>query len=72
MDEKYLEQASKLEETRREAQVRDVQARLQGKGQSDCKSCGEPIPCDRREAMPGAIRCIRCQSIFERLKGLGL
>ncbi|OYZ76059.1 TraR/DksA C4-type zinc finger protein [Polaromonas sp. 17-63-33] len=52
--------------------MRNVQARLEGTGQSDCKDCGEPIPCDRREAMPGANRCTKCQSTFESLKGRGI
>jgi phage/conjugal plasmid C-4 type zinc finger TraR family protein len=71
VDEKYLEQASRQEEKQREAAMRNVQARLEGDGQSDCKDCGEPIPCDRREAVPGANRCIKCQSTFECLKGWG-
>ncbi|MES1977520.1 MAG: TraR/DksA C4-type zinc finger protein [Pseudomonadota bacterium] len=52
--------------------MRNVQTRLAGKGQRDCDSCGEPIPRDRRKAMPGAIRCTPCQQTFERLEGLGL
>ena len=72
MDEKYLEQASAHEQRQRDIQLRNVQARLQGAGQSDCEDCSEPIPCDRRKAIPGAIRCIQCQCTFESFKGRGL
>ncbi len=39
---------------------------LLGKGQPDCEDCEEPIPAKRREVYPSAIRCVKCQSIFER------
>jgi phage/conjugal plasmid C-4 type zinc finger TraR family protein len=32
----------------------------------DCTSCGEEIPPARRLAVPGALRCVRCQTKFER------
>jgi len=31
-----------------------------------CASCGERIPLARRRAVPGAQRCVPCQTIFER------
>ena len=39
---------------------------LEQPGQAECEDCGEDIPEDRRKAVPSAIRCIRCQNIFER------
>ena len=72
MDEKYLEQAARLEQHQRDASVRSVQRQLGRKGQPDCAGCGEAIPLQRRTAVPSATRCIVCQSSFERLKGLGL
>ena len=72
MDEKYLEQAARLEQYQRDANVRSVQRELAHKGQADCAGCGEAIPLQRRTAVPSAIRCIQCQSAFERSKGLGL
>lgn len=72
MDEKYLEQAARLEQYQRDANVRSVQQQLGRKGQPDCAGCGEAIPLPRRTAVPSAVRCIQCQSAFERLKGLGL
>jgi phage/conjugal plasmid C-4 type zinc finger TraR family protein len=65
VDEKFLEQASELEQARRDEAVRQARERVQGSGQPDCEDCGEPIPRIRREAVPGAIRCIGCQKLFE-------
>lgn len=72
MDEKYLEQAARLEQTQRDASLRSVQRTLSRKGQPDCAGCGEAIPPQRRSAVPSAIRCWKCQSTFEFQKGLGL
>lgn len=66
MDEKYIEQAQALEmAARKEALYRSGKA-LQGGGQADCDDCGEPIPPARRLATPSVIRCIHCQTRFER------
>lgn len=32
---------------------------------SDCMDCGEPIPENRRRAMPGCLLCVACQEAFE-------
>lgn len=72
MDEKYLEQAARQEQHQRDASVRTVQRALGRKGQPECAGCGEAIPLQRRSAVPSAIRCIQCQSAFEKSKGLGL
>lgn len=66
MDEKYFEQAGHLEQWRRDEAVRRAHERLVGEGRPDCMDCGEPIPRARRLAMPASVRCIRCQTIFER------
>lgn len=34
----------------------------------NCSDCGESIPDNRREAMPGCQRCIDCQTIAEKHK----
>jgi phage/conjugal plasmid C-4 type zinc finger TraR family protein len=68
MDEKFLEQASALEEVRRVDARQAAQRSLQGAGQARCDDCGEPIPKLRRKAAPYAIRCITCQTRFEALK----
>ena len=46
----------------------DAVRRRIGTGPSleDCTDCGEKIPEERRLAVQGCLRCIHCQSIFER------
>lgn len=66
MDEKYFEQASALEQRHRDHSQQAVQRQLLGDGQDDCEGCGDSIPHERRKAMPSAIRCIKCQTTFER------
>jgi RNA polymerase-binding transcription factor DksA len=66
VDEKYLEQASALEQARRDEAVRRARECVRGKGRPDCIDCGEPIPPARRVAAPESIRCIRHQILFER------
>jgi phage/conjugal plasmid C-4 type zinc finger TraR family protein len=67
LDEKFLEQASALEQARRDEALRLFRERaVSGPGRDDCEDCGEDIPSARRKAAPSAIRCIDCQTIFER------
>ena len=33
-----------------------------GKGADECDDCGETIPPNRREALPGARTCVTCQA----------
>jgi phage/conjugal plasmid C-4 type zinc finger TraR family protein len=42
-------------------------AALEEKGNEICSDCGEPIPEERRRAMPSALRCIDCQAWTERV-----
>jgi len=54
-----------------DASVDDEVARARralGKGESltHCEDCGEAIPEARRQAVPGARRCIACQSEADR------
>ena len=69
MDEKYLEQAAALEQARRDDGLQAAQRSLQGKGQARCEDCREAIPRERRKAAPNAIRCMACQTVFEKFKG---
>ena len=66
MDEKYHEQAQALEEGHRADALGRSRSALAGTGQADCEDCGCPIPTARRLAAPSAIRCIHCQTLFER------
>ncbi len=65
MDEKYWDQASDLEQHRRDQGLVKARLALQGPGSDECEDCGEDIPQERRRAMPSSFRCIRCQTIFE-------
>ena len=39
-----------------------------GVSRCDCIECGEKIPLARQNAVPGCIRCIYCQTVFEHQK----
>lgn len=69
MDEKYLEQASRLEQTMRDHSLQRAHDQVSGTGQADCVGCDAPISPERRAALPSATRCIPCQQNFERRKG---
>ena len=66
--------AQRREEIERETGIAIVRARLSADrfaaarhgAREFCKDCGETIPEERRRAVPGATRCILCQSNFER------
>lgn len=40
-----------------------------GTGSSECIDCGEPIEPARLIAMPRAVRCVACQTKYERIHG---
>ena len=42
-------------------------AELEAQGAAMCADCQEPIPEERRRALPSAIRCISCQAWAERI-----
>ena len=50
------------EEERRIAEARRA---LADGSYGRCKECGRPIPTDRLEAVPEAVRCLTCQRHFE-------
>jgi phage/conjugal plasmid C-4 type zinc finger TraR family protein len=54
----------------REAGLERVLGRLAVEGRDDCEACGDPIPEDRREALPSATRCHPCQEALERRRQL--
>jgi phage/conjugal plasmid C-4 type zinc finger TraR family protein len=68
MDERFLEQASEIEQAERDSALGAVRKTLTGSGQPYCDDCGEQIANDRRTANPAAIRCFACQTTFEHLK----
>lgn len=42
-------------------------AALHVPGNENCADCGQPIPLERRRAMPSAYRCVDCQAWIERI-----
>lgn len=46
--------------------VRAARQRLEAGTYGQCAACGEAIELRRLEAVPTAIRCIRCQSLAEK------
>ncbi len=66
-----FDQAAALEERQREdaLQAQRERAGLAGKTYLDsareCRVCDEPIPEERRRAMPGVKTCIGCQEDLE-------
>ncbi|MDQ2822444.1 MAG: TraR/DksA C4-type zinc finger protein [Pseudomonadota bacterium] len=67
------DQATELEETMREearARQQAAQAPLQLRSAlfpngADCTECGDPIPKERWEAVPGCARCISCERYIQ-------
>jgi DnaK suppressor protein len=45
-------------------------AKLDAPGNEICADCADPIPLERRRAMPSAIRCVNCQAWAERVASL--
>lgn len=43
-------------------------AKLDARGNEICADCGDPIPDERRRAMPSACRCVTCQAWAERVE----
>lgn len=44
------------------ARVRAAAPQLRGESARDCVECGEPIPENRRQALPGVKLCVACQA----------
>jgi RNA polymerase-binding protein DksA len=57
-------------ETRRDLrELRELEAALERMAEGTygiCTDCGDEIPLERLRVNPGAMRCIRCQSVFEK------
>lgn len=45
-------------------------AKLDAPGAEICADCNEPIPEERRIAMPSAFRCVGCQAWAERVAAM--
>ncbi len=63
------DRASEVEAERLAEQL-ERQARaaaLDTRGNERCADCEEPIPAERRRALPSALRCVGCQELVERI-----
>ncbi|MGT3357498.1 TraR/DksA C4-type zinc finger protein [Yersinia enterocolitica] len=45
---------------------------MEGTGLTTCKECGDPIPPQRRESIPGVQTCVTCQEILEHQRKVGV
>ena len=65
-----MQQDLSIEEVGRDAEelnnIEGALARMQGGTYGDCDECGNEIGYPRLEAQPTAIRCIACQSQWEK------
>lgn len=68
--EQDLAQALQERETAELLALDAALARLEAGTFGECQDCGEPIAPARLKATPTALRCIGCQSTFERNHGL--
>jgi DnaK suppressor protein len=57
---RYLREIAALDEARARAQAGNL---------GICIECGAPIDFRRLEASPGALRCMRCQTLHEKTYG---
>lgn len=60
--------AEELAEKERQTAILRVRLALAHEGRFDCQDCPHEIEPARREALPSAIRCIACQTAYERKK----
>lgn len=64
--------SSLMESQRTELRLIDAAlARMDEGSYGECVDCGEPIPMERLEALPFAIRCATDAALLERERGLG-
>lgn len=63
-----LDLAAERAEQEREAGIAAASRSLRGAGTFECEDCGNGIARERRIALPSAIRCIVCQTKFEKAR----
>lgn len=63
-----FDRATEIEEMQREDALAEQRRRTgHGPAAFECEDCGVDIPEDRRQAAPGATRCIDCQRLREQI-----
>lgn len=60
-------QARQAEFNARHLEEHARRAKLDAPGADLCAECQEPIPAERRRALPSAYRCVGCQAFIERI-----
>lgn len=61
------DRATAREEEMREDAIAAIRMQLpSGPGEEVCQICDEPIPADRRAALPGVSTCVACQRDLDR------
>lgn len=50
----------------KQALARELNKRPSGDSLTECEECGEDIPEARKKAVPGCVRCVKCEAEFER------
>jgi len=68
-----LDVASEFEAHEREYRIHQARALPTGPSAEECVTCGEEIPAERRQAIPGVQHCVTCKSRAElkrRIVGL--
>jgi phage/conjugal plasmid C-4 type zinc finger TraR family protein len=71
-----IDRAQQHEENHRAAalanRVRSLESQIvDGKGRVLCVDCRDPIPKKRLQIAPRPVRCIQCQTDYERRRGAG-
>jgi RNA polymerase-binding transcription factor DksA len=63
--EEELEETERLLFEAEERRIDDARRALSEGTYGTCRNCGQPIPSQRLEAAPEAVRCIDCQRHYE-------
>ena len=71
LGERGVERAEAFQLKQSEQAIARIRGQLDQAGETSCQDCGDEIEEARRAALPSAVRCISCQTTFERLKRLG-
>ena len=66
LTEREIEAAEAAVSAESDTAIARIREQLAGAGEDNCITCDDPIPVARREALPSAQRCIRCQTDFDR------
>ncbi len=62
-----IDQIQGVDDRLRAIHLKEIQKKLymEEEGSEYCVDCEEIIPAARRSAMPGCVRCVECQEMFE-------